>query len=404
MTVNLRLLIGEKPTVEGYPLSFVISHLGKKKKYQIGRSHPEHFIAAEGFITKKHPDYDFLSPEISRLKIAADAVLKTRPTDISRVYTVLFEQNGGVETLKGFAEALCATLETAAGKFELAKDYEKANKVRGNIRVYLLGVSEFDKYRPDARLADLDYEMIDGFKEFKTTSGNKISTVNHYLRTLRALYNKAVKMYKLADNKPFEGVFKGLTVKASRTRKKIAGIATVKKIEALVHEYESMHRWTDLWLLQFYFGGADLINIYYLKHENIKDGRVYFSRLKGNSAALVDLAIHPKAQAIIDKYAVPGEYLFPWRKDTDGYKTFRRSMAAKLVKIQERHAIVLEGMGGNLGIKMARHTFGNIAKQLFIEEDLLRELMGHERDEVDNFYKDKYPQAVRDEALFKIIG
>jgi hypothetical protein len=29
--------------------------------------------------------------------------------------------------------------------------------------------------------------------------------------------------------------------------------------------------------------------------------------------------------------------------------------------------------------------------------------MGHERDDVDQYYKDRFPEAVRDEALFKII-
>ena len=61
-------------------------------------------------------------------------------------------------------------------------------------------------------------------------------------------------------------------------------------------------------------------------------------------------------------------------------------------------------LGGNLGVKVARHTFANIAKNLFLEPDLIRELMGHERDDVDNYYKDRFPEKVRDEALFKIIG
>lgn len=111
-------------------------------------------------------------------------------------------------------------------------------------------------------------------------------------------------MYDVNDEKPFEGVFKGLTVKSSHTRKKIAVIDTVKKIEAIVHEYTEMHRWTDLWLIQFYLGSADLINIYYLKNENLRNGRVYFKRAEGNSGTMVDLTVHPKAQAIIDKYKV----------------------------------------------------------------------------------------------------
>jgi hypothetical protein len=404
MTINLKLLTGEKATHEGYPLSFVISHQGMKKKYQVGRCLPEHFISDEGIISKKHPDYDILYPIISRFKIAANNIVKTRPTDIIKVYNLMFEQNSGVETIKEFTDGLCAALGTTADKYEKDKDFENANKTRGNIAIYNLAVSQLEQFRPGVRLVDMDYRLLMAFREHKLTSGNKKATVSHYLRTLRALYNKAVKMYGVEDLKPFEGVFKGLTVKSSHSRKKIAGKDTVTKIEGLVYDYDSLYRWTDLWLLQFYLGGADLINVYYLKNSDIRNGRVYFGRLKGNSGTMVDLAIHPKAQAIIDKYKVEGEYLFPWRKDTDGYKTFRRSMATKLVTAQERFSIVLEGAGGNLGIKMARHTFANIAKQLFIEEDLLRELMGHERDDVDNYYKDKYPQAVRDEALFRIIG
>jgi len=38
-----------------------------------------------------------------------------------------------------------------------------------------------------------------------------------------------------------------------------------------------------------------------------------------------------------------------------------------------------------------------------IDTDIIRELMAHERNDVDNFYKDKFSEKVRDEALFKII-
>jgi hypothetical protein len=34
----------------------------------------------------------------------------------------------------------------------------------------------------------------------------------------------------------------------------------------------------------------------------------------------------------------------------------------------------------------------------------MRELMGHERDDIDTIYKDKYPEAIRDQAHYKIIS
>ena len=51
-----------------------------------------------------------------------------------------------------------------------------------------------------------------------------------------------------------------------------------------------------------------------------------------------------------------------------------------------------------------RHTFATLGKFERIEEDLLRELMGHERNDVDMIYKDKYPEAERDAAQLKIIN
>jgi hypothetical protein len=47
--------------------------------------------------------------------------------------------------------------------------------------------------------------------------------------------------------------------------------------------------------------------------------------------------------------------------------------------------------GGHIAVKVARHSFANRAN-LMIETDITRELMGHERDDVDNYYKDKYPE------------
>jgi hypothetical protein len=49
---------------------------------------------------------------------------------------------------------------------------------------------------------------------------------------------------------------------------------------------------------------------------------------------------------------------------------------------------------------VARHSFANRAKNLMIETDITRELMGHEHD--DNYYKDKYPEKCG-LALLKLL-
>jgi integrase len=71
--------------------------------------------------------------------------------------------------------------------------------------------------------------------------------------------------------------------------------------------------------------------------------------------------------------------------------------------VQKKLKIKVRPLDGNIGIKVARHTFATFGKNLFIDADCLRELMGHERDDVDTIYKDRYPEAIRDEAHLKII-
>jgi len=404
MTVNLKLLVNEPLRAEGYPLTFIVSHQGKRKKYQVGYAFPEHFINSEGIVTVKHPDYDVLTPMISAYKLKARDLLRMRPTDIGVVYDALFNNAPALSgSFYDLGAALVKEMKAAGAQYQKAGDTTNANKAYGNAKVYTAALESFNNFMPALDFAKLDYKTIYRYREARLLVGNTRSTVGVYLRTLRAVYNKLVKIHGLPDTDPFKGVFAGIKVKSYATTKKHAGKDTVRLIEGIRHEYDSMHRWTDLWLLMFYLGGADLIDVYFLKNAQLRKGRVYFKRGKLQDSPIIDLALHPRAVVIIEKYKVAGEYLFPWRKDNDGYVTFRRAMYARLQVVQKRHGIEMEGAGGKLNIKSARHTFGNVAKLMGVDEDLLRELMGHERDDVDNFYKDRFPQAVRDAAHFKII-
>jgi len=406
MTINLKLLTSEALQAGGYPLTYVISHNGKRKKYQIGLSRPEHFIESECLISKKHPDYDILMPEITAFSLKARAILVKRPDDIAAVYDAMFGKPVVFGSFYSMANEIIEDMKARASDFEKRKMYESSGKLYGGAKAYRDALSSFNGFKPDVALMDIDYALLLKYRNARENAGNSKATIAFYLRELRALYNKILKLHKIDDtNKPFAGAFAGLTVKSHASRKKNVSRAVVEQIEGIKHTVESMHRWTDLWLLQFYFAGSDLKDVYYLKHAQLRNGRVYFTRAKTDTEVIIDLAIHPKAQAIIDKYKTSdGEYLFPWRKDTDGYKTFRHKMSTVLIKIQKRYGIELEGMGGNLGIKVARHTFANLGKQLYTDPELLGELQGHLSGDVSNYYKDRFPQAARDEAHFRIIG
>jgi integrase len=86
------------------------------------------------------------------------------------------------------------------------------------------------------------------------------------------------------------------------------------------------------------------------------------------------------------------------------YKTFRSTHNTTLKRVQKNHGIELMPNGGKLTSKVMRHTFATLAKFQAIDVDIIREIMGHERNEIDTVYKDKYPVKVRDAAQLKVIS
>lgn len=422
MKIEIKLIRSKKETAEGFPLVVELSHQGKRKQKTIAFCKDNHFSEEAKLVTSRHPDYDILIPILMDIKLRARKIILSGIVNVDKAHEELFKIDFSGISFAEYGEELTSEMKVLAAQFEKIKDTVARNKILGNIKVYENALSQFNSIVPGVLLADLDYNTLMRFRNYHVSLGNSKSTVNLYLRTIRTIYNKGVLKHRLPDNKPFKGVFDGLKVKSYDNKKKYV----TKEVFQLIENFDfgnGKQKYIDLFKLQFYFGGADLIDIYYLKKLHYKKNRIYFERGKTTTGLLLDLGVHPKAKTIIEKYisADKDEWLFTWRKDKTGYEGFRRRYSRALEEMAEiwnekesakkeldpdyeKNPIEVMPLGGNLGVKVARHTFANLAKNLMIEPDLIRELMGHERDDVDNYYKDRFPEKMRDEALFRIIG
>jgi site-specific recombinase XerD len=403
MKIVLKLLKAKKETPEGYPLVFEFSHQGKRKQKTVAFSKIEHFIEDHKIISSKHPDFDILEPVLFNYKITAKKIMLSGITDVEKACKLLFEINASEPSFVDFCENLFAEMEAQIKAFEKSSNILYRNKVAGNLKVYKNVLAQFEIFIQKRTASEIDFDLLCEFKNACVIKGNSKSTIHGYLSILRSLYNKASQKYKFENTKPFTGVFAGLKIKSYNSKKKHITKEAIEKLESWTGPKLKTEA-VDLFLLQFYFAGADLIDLYYMQQKQISNERVYFERGKTNNGKLIDLKIHPKATAILKKYQNKTKYIFEFRKDIKGYETFRSRYAKNLKKVQKDLAIEVVPMGGNLGVKVARHTFATIGKNKMIDADILRELMGHERDDVDNFYKDRFPEAVRDAALFEIIG
>ena len=404
MTVHFFILDTKKETENGFPVVIRILNKGKQKQKVLFFSKVKYFDKNLEVIKDSHPDFETLAPMMLNIKIKARKLIFSGANDVNKLMIDLFTESKDEKYFSEYGKEVIAEMENLASKYGKNNNWKLQNKLLGNINFYKSALVAFNSYNPNLLISSLDYNLINNFKLFRIGSGNSKATVHVYLRTLRALYNKAVLQYKYLDTKPFNGVFVGLHTKSYSSKKKYILREDVFLLEQSVLQGAS-RRSIDLWLLCFYFGGCDLIDLYYLEKSNFVKDRVFFERSKTNNGLPIDLKIHPKAQKIIDKYSgEDAKWIFPWSKDKARYTTFRNNHIRTLKKVQSQLNIKVLPLGENLGIKVARHSFANIGKKMLIQEDLLRELMGHERNEVDNYYKDKYPEKVRDEALFSIIS
>ena len=392
MRASVKLFKNDGVSKFGYPIKVILSHNSKEKRKTIGHAYLEDWDLVSDLPLTSHAAFGDLYPEI--LNIRAKAVerdfLKLERFDLALEYITGIKKRTTTNFYSWCDERIAIM---------------KRKKRFGNADAYLYAKNQFEKFAPDLNFKDVTPELLEQFKQYKLEIGNKNSTVKNYLVELRAMYNAAVKAKIIEDEKPFQHLFNDLRIKRRRADNKYLSKETILKLENLSDVTPAQKRALQLSLLQFYLGGASLVDIYFLEWSQIENNRIFFeTRIKlTDRGSAFDVLIPEKAWVIINTYKTDGKYVFPWRKDYVGYETFRSNHNDDLKTMQKKHEIKCLPQDKNLTSKVFRHTFATLGKFARIEEDLLRELMGHERDQIDTIYKDRYPVEERDAAQLEII-
>jgi site-specific recombinase XerD len=392
MKARVKLYKNDGANELGFPVKLILSHERKTRRKTIAYS-PEHeWNPAQDLPLNSHDDFEDLYGLILDIRKKAVRLEFRQITDFDLAFAYLLED----------AQPKSNCFYTYA---DSRVEYMEKRNRKGNASAYRSAKVELQKLFPTMTFKELTPQRLQEFKEFKKADGKKNSTIKTYLIELRAIYNTAVRAKLTEDARPFAGMFTDIPVRQRRQRNRYLKKEDVIKLQKVKFEHESLQRAVDLSLLQFYLCGLDFLDIYYLKKENIIGSRVILTRGKlADKGYEFDVLLPKPAKELIKKYEGSGEYVFTWRKDYTGYCTFINNQRRALARVKELMEITLAPKDDTLTTKVMRHTFATFGKYAHIEEDLLRELMGHERNDIDTVYKDKYPEAERDAAQLKIIS
>lgn len=241
---------------------------------------------------------------------------------------------------------------------------------------YATAIRSFIRYygQRELPLSLIDSRLMDAYGEWLRKEQIEKNTLSCYMRSLRAIYNKAVERDLVEQRNPFRNVYTGIT----RTKKRSIGKGDISKLrEAELKKGSFMQLVRDIFLFCFYACGMPFIDVAFLKKSKIVDGYISYNRRKTDQ--LVQIKIEPCMQEIINRYkSDTRDYVFPLLSSTDentAYKEYQKKFSYYNRTLKELGAKV--GISMPLSSYVARHTWATLAYQSSESMSVISKALGH---------------------------
>ena len=286
----------------------------------------------------------------------------------------------------------------------------KAKKI-GNATTYKTTLSILKRYRKgkDILLVQINHKFLLDFEADCLNRNLKVNTIGVYMRTLRAVINKAIDEDLFPPTKyPFRKyrIKSEKTAKRAITKDEINSVLNLKLIPQ-----------TNLWHSQNYFAfmfnmrGMNFIDLAFLRMNNIHNDRIIYRRAK--TGKIYNIKLTTKAKEILNHYIknqkpnsedfvfplIPEEVIGDITKELDRYKNRRKYFNKDLKRLAE-----LCNLDVNLTSYVSRHTWASIAKFSGISPAVIGESLGHSDLKTTETYLANFDNDTLDDANDKIVG
>ena len=215
------------------------------------------------------------------------------------------------------------------------KQVARGLQVEGNFgtaHVYRSSLNAIIAYRgkDDFAFNEVTSEWLKGFEVYLRSRGCSWNTVSTYLRTFRAVYNRAVDLHR-APYVPhlFRSVYTGTRADHNRAQ--------------------------ELFILMFSLRGIPFVDLAYLRKSDLRDNVITYRRRKTGRPLSVTLT--PEAMILVKKYMnrdSSSPYLFPFLESREGTKEAYREYQLALRSFNQQLMLLGELLG--LGDKLSSYT------------------------------------------------
>jgi len=279
----------------------------------------------------------------------------------------------------------------------VVKNLRESNRQK-TASIYITAKASFKRFRAeqDVLLDKIDNDLMLKYETGLKNSGIMKNTISCYMRTLRSIYNQAVKRGLTTQKSPFSNIF----TRNDKTVKRAVNediIVKIKNMDLTSHKKLALSR--DLFMFSFYLRGISFIDMANLRKCNVKNGYIIYARSK--TKQMLTVKIEPCMQEIISRYELQtiDDYLLPI------YTIQNKDNLSRLRNYNKRLKRISEILGfeKSLSSYVSRHSWATIALRKGISVEIISEGMGHENETTTRIYLASLGQSVVDMANAKII-
>lgn len=279
----------------------------------------------------------------------------------------------------------------------------------GTAHVYRSSLNAIIAYRGkrDFVFSEVTSEWLKGFEVHLRSRGCSWNTVSTYLRTFRAVYNRAVNLRK-APYVPY--LFRSVYTGTRADHKRALSDDDMRKVFVDLRGTGislPVRQAQELFILMFLLRGMPFVDLAYLRKSDLRDNMITYRRRKTGRSLSVTLT--PEAMILIKKYMnrdSSSPYLFSFLKSCEGTKEAYREYQLALRSFNQQLMLLGEllGLGDKLSSYTARHTWATTAYYCEIHPGIISETMGHSSITVTETYLKPFRSKKIDEANKQVIN
>jgi integrase/recombinase XerD len=389
---NIKVLLDQRRAKSDGTFNVVFRITNNRKVYSINSGvslQPIYWNQKKMLIDKTHPNSKLLNIKLSKAFFKIEQCVLTLDDEFSiDKFRELISDKPKKETEK--------TFEVFSNN--LIQQMMEVNRV-GNALIYRTAVNRLISYcGKEIKFTEINYKLLNDFNHHLIKSGLMQNSISNYFRTIRAIYNKAIKE-KIVERSFYP--FHDISIKSEKTAKRAVLKDDIAKLLGIpLEEHTPEWRSLNYFMLSFFFRGMSFTDLAYLKQSNIIDGRIVYRRRKTHKD--YNLKLFPVAETIINQMHFPGsDYLLPIIPiDVPEDSLRAKRIIQQCIKNTNKYLKRLSaevGLGSPVTTYSSRHSFATIAKRMNFTNELIAEALGHQYgNKITNIYLDTFEEEVLD--------